>query len=128
MQSLSAHERSTIIEKYAQSLLDNSKAILEANKQDLDLAKKNSNYLNLTQGTLINFTYFWTTFYFVSCFNKIHETNFKFCAKSHESKLKLAKLIAIKLLFRLEFGSPFKIVVNREKIGNTSRRNASNSC
>jgi len=44
LQSLSAHERSTIIEKYAQSLLDNSKEILEANKLDLDLAKKNSNY------------------------------------------------------------------------------------
>ena len=46
LQSLSAHERSNIIEKYAQSLLDNSKAILEANKLDLDLAKKNSKYFN----------------------------------------------------------------------------------
>lgn len=45
LQSLSAHERSTIIEKYALSLLENSKAILDANKLDLDLAKKNSKHL-----------------------------------------------------------------------------------
>ena len=42
LQALSADQRSTIIEKYAQSLLDNSKIILEANKLDMDLAKKNS--------------------------------------------------------------------------------------
>ena len=43
MQNLSAEKRSNIIKDYARSLLDNVKAITEANNLDLDLAKKNSN-------------------------------------------------------------------------------------
>lgn len=42
LQSLTSEQRSAIIEDYAKRLLDNSKEILEANKIDLDLAKKNS--------------------------------------------------------------------------------------
>ena len=41
MQTLSAAQRSEIINRYAQNLLDNTKAITEANKLDLELAKKN---------------------------------------------------------------------------------------
>lgn len=39
--ALSSEQRSTIIQTYAQSLLDNSKEIIEANKLDMDDAKKN---------------------------------------------------------------------------------------
>ena len=42
LQSLTSEQRSAIIEDYAKRMLDNSKAILEANKLDLELAKKNS--------------------------------------------------------------------------------------
>jgi gamma-glutamyl phosphate reductase len=42
MQTLSADKRSKIIKDYAHSLLQNASLIAEANKVDLDLAKKNS--------------------------------------------------------------------------------------
>jgi gamma-glutamyl phosphate reductase len=43
LQNLSAEKRSSIIENYANSLVENSTSILEANRLDLELAKKNSN-------------------------------------------------------------------------------------
>ena len=42
LQNLSAQDRSSIIEKYASLLLENASQILEANKNDLELAKKNN--------------------------------------------------------------------------------------
>ena len=42
LQTLTAQQRSSIIEDYAKRLLDNSDEIIEANKIDLDIAKKNS--------------------------------------------------------------------------------------
>ena len=42
LQSLTSEQRSAIIEDYAKRMLNNSKEILEANKLDLELAKKNS--------------------------------------------------------------------------------------
>jgi delta-1-pyrroline-5-carboxylate synthetase len=42
MQTLSAEKRSKIIRDYAQSLLKNTKEIMEANMMDIELAKKNS--------------------------------------------------------------------------------------
>ena len=44
MQTLSAAQRSEIIKSYAQKLLDNTKAITEANQLDLELAKKNGEF------------------------------------------------------------------------------------
>ncbi len=46
LQALSAEQRSAIIEDYAKRLLDNSKQILNANKLDMDLAKKNSKFIS----------------------------------------------------------------------------------
>jgi gamma-glutamyl phosphate reductase len=51
MQTLTAEQRSKIIRDYANSLIENSKLITEANNLDLELAKKNSN---------LNFFYFLT--------------------------------------------------------------------
>jgi delta-1-pyrroline-5-carboxylate synthetase len=42
LQSLSAENRSAIIEKYASLLIENAAQILDANKSDMELAKKNS--------------------------------------------------------------------------------------
>jgi len=47
LQALTSDQRSAIIEDYAKRLIDNKNLILEANKLDLDLAKKNSNFNNL---------------------------------------------------------------------------------
>lgn len=43
LQNITPDERSAIIESYANSLVKNSKAIIEANNLDLELARKNSN-------------------------------------------------------------------------------------
>ncbi len=42
LQTLSAEKRSDIIMSYANKLLENQNLILEANKKDLELGKKNS--------------------------------------------------------------------------------------
>ena len=48
MNNLSANQRAGIILNYAQTLMDNMKPILEANRLDIELATKNSecNLLN----------------------------------------------------------------------------------
>jgi len=42
MQTLEPEKRSAIIKNYAESLITNSYLILEANRMDMELAKKNS--------------------------------------------------------------------------------------
>ncbi len=45
LQTLPAEERSRIINTYAKSLIDKSNRIMDANKLDLELAKKSSNLI-----------------------------------------------------------------------------------
>ena len=45
LQNISPEQRSSIIETYAESLVRNSKAILDANKIDMELARKNCNFI-----------------------------------------------------------------------------------